>query len=187
MLLERRHILHSQLHCLFLENLTSKQQQKIKNSIIGTNNHLNGIFPSFNSLNSEFYLEFRLSNFFSSCFLFYKADCYNKESKVTHCKKLDELIFNTLSEPNIVIVVSDTSIGNNIAIYVHFFNNLLKKIHYQYHNNKGWAICYQIQNKLDSSSIWLLSYYCHHRYITYSIQNIWLFYVSISTSIDNNI
>lgn len=161
MLLERRHTLHFQLHCLFLENLTSKQ--------------------------CEFHPEFRLSNFFSSCFLFYKADCCNKESKITHCKKLDKLIFNTLSESNIVIVVSNTSIGNNIAIHVHFFNNLLKKIHYQYQNNKGWAICYQIQNKLDSSSIWLFLYYCHHRCITYSIQNIWLFYISISTSIDNNI
>ena len=38
----------------YTENMTPKQQLKIKGSIINANNHLNGIFPSFNSLSYEF-------------------------------------------------------------------------------------------------------------------------------------
>ena len=34
--------------------MTPKQQLKIKSSIVDTNNCLNGIFPVFDSLNSEF-------------------------------------------------------------------------------------------------------------------------------------
>jgi len=36
-LLKRKNASNSQLHCLILENMTSKQQQKIKGSIIDIN------------------------------------------------------------------------------------------------------------------------------------------------------
>jgi len=55
-LLLKRHASYSQPHHLFLKNITSKQQHKIKNSITDANNHLKRIFPSFNLLNSEFHL-----------------------------------------------------------------------------------------------------------------------------------
>jgi len=38
-----------------LKNMIFKQQQKIKSSIVDANNCLNGVFPSFDSLNSEFF------------------------------------------------------------------------------------------------------------------------------------
>ena len=53
-LLESRYIENTNSHCLLLENMTPKQQLKIKSSIVDTNNCLNGIFPVFDSLNSEF-------------------------------------------------------------------------------------------------------------------------------------
>lgn len=111
--------------------MISKQQQGIKSFIVDTNNCLNGIFPSFNSLNIEFCPGQRLIDLFSSYFPFHKADHHNKESKVAYCKKLNKLILNVSSEPNTVVIILNTSIKNNITIsiaYVHSFNNLMKKI-----------------------------------------------------------
>ena len=72
-------------------------------------------------------------NIFSSQFLFHKANYHFNESKTHHCNILDNIMFNTSSDPNIVVVVSDTSIKNNIATsitYIHLFNSLLKKMLY---------------------------------------------------------
>ena len=82
----------------------TKQQVKIKSSINDANNCLNGIFPSFDSLNNEFCLGL------TSHFSFHKADCHSNESKRAHCNKLDEIVFNA---SNIVIVVLDASIKDN--------------------------------------------------------------------------
>ena len=84
-------------------------------------------------MNSEFLPGSRLIDIFSSCFSIYKADYCNKESKAAHCCKLDNLVFNTLLDPNSVIAVSNTSIKNNIAIsiaYIYSFSSLIKKIIY---------------------------------------------------------
>ena len=43
-------------HYLFLENITTKQQQKIKSFIVNVNNYLNRIFSSFDFLNYKFFL-----------------------------------------------------------------------------------------------------------------------------------
>ena len=64
-----------------LDNLMSKQQVTIKSSIVNTNSYLNGIFPSFNSLNREFHPGNRLVNFFSDCFSFHKDDYSSEDSK----------------------------------------------------------------------------------------------------------
>ena len=107
--------------------MTSKQQVIIKSSIVDTNNHLNGIFLSFDSLNREFYLGNRLVDSFSD----HKADCSLEESKSHYCSHLDNVILTASSNLSTLIVVSDTSIKNNVATsiaHVHSFNNLLKKI-----------------------------------------------------------
>ena len=133
LLLGKRHALLSYSHHLSLENMTSKQQQKIRSFIVDANNCLDGIFSSFDSLNSKFQPGLRLIDIFSSCLSFHKADYHSNESKIAHCNKLNELIFNTSLEPNTVVVVLDASIKNNIATsiaHVYFFNNLLKKTLY---------------------------------------------------------
>jgi len=53
-LLKNQHSDLSLSHCLSLENMTAKQRQKIKSSITDANSHLNGLFSTFNTLNSEF-------------------------------------------------------------------------------------------------------------------------------------
>jgi len=55
-------------HCLSLEALMPKQQLKVKSSIVDTNNHLNGIFSSFDSLYKELSPSFRQVDSFSDHF-----------------------------------------------------------------------------------------------------------------------
>jgi len=95
--------------------MTSKQWLKIKSSIININNHLSGIFLSFNSLNKESFPRSRLIDIFSSCFLFYKADHKKEESKAAYYCKLDEIVLNTSLNPNKVIIISNTGIRNNVT------------------------------------------------------------------------
>ena len=117
-------------HHFSLEYIISKQQAAIKSSIVNANSHLNGIFLSFDSLNKEFYLGNRLVDSFSSC---NKADYSLEESKSHYCSLLDNIVLNTSSDPSTVIVVSDTSIKNNVTIsiaHIHSFSNPLKKTLY---------------------------------------------------------
>ena len=90
-ILENRHAKNSPTYCLSLENMTIKQWQKIKSSIVNTNNCFNGIFPSFDSLNYEFSPGFRLIDNFPSCLFFHWANHKNKESYKTHLCKLDKI------------------------------------------------------------------------------------------------
>ena len=116
-------------HC-FLEYITSKQQRTIKNSIVNANNHLNKVFSSFNFLNRELFPGKRLINTFSSYILFHKADCCSNESKTHYCNNLDNIMIKALTKPNIVIIISDTSIKNNVATsiaHIYSFNSPLKK------------------------------------------------------------
>ena len=133
LLLERRYAQNSQSYHFILENMTSKQQQKLKGSIVNMNNQLNGIFSIFDSLNIVLYLGYRLIDTFSSHISIHSSNCNSYKNKVTHCKKLNEIIFEASSDPRIVVIISDTSIKNNITFsifYIHSFNNLLKKMLY---------------------------------------------------------
>lgn len=92
---------------------------------------INNIFLFFNSLNSEFSLGFRLVHIFSSRFLFHWTNCKDKYSKFAYLYNLDNIVFNTLSCFNLIIVVSDINIRNNIAIsitYIYLYFNPIKKI-----------------------------------------------------------
>ena len=102
----------------------------IKNSVVNANNHLNGIFPSFNSLNKEFHPGNRLVDSFSDCFSFHKADHSSRESKSLYCSHLDNVVFTVTSDLSTIVIVSNTSIRNSVAMsitHVYSFNNLLKK------------------------------------------------------------
>jgi len=96
-------------------------------------NCLNGIFPSFDSLNCEFSPGSGLVDLFSSKFSFHQANCKDKRSKATHLCKLNNTVLNVLSSSNSAIVVSDTSIRNNIATFIahiYSYTNHVKKTLY---------------------------------------------------------
>ena len=75
-----------------------------------------------------------LIDIFSSYFSFYHAIHENKESKAAYIHKLDKCIFSALIDPKSVVVVSNASIRNNVAIsiaHVHLYlNSINKTIHY---------------------------------------------------------
>ena len=124
-LLKEKHILFSNHHQLSLKNITSKQWQNIKSFVSNSNSHLNCIFPLFDSLNEEFCLGSRLSDSFSSHYSFHEANYHSNKSKRAYCCKLNKLVFDASNKPNTIIIISDTSIKNNVAIfiaYVHSFN-----------------------------------------------------------------
>jgi len=96
-----------------------------------TNNYLNRIFPSFNSLNYEISPGTQLIDIFSSHFSFYHANHKDKESKTTYIHKLDECVFCTSNNFKSVSVVSDAGIKNNVTMsisHVYSLSNLIKKI-----------------------------------------------------------
>jgi len=129
-LFESRYTINSHPHYLSLENMTSKQWLKIKSSIVNTNNHLNGIFLLFDSLDSKFSPDFRLIDIFSSHFSFHQANCKDKESKVVHNCKLNDIFTEALLNSKYIIVVSDTSIKNNVTIsitHIHSYSSPIKK------------------------------------------------------------
>ena len=129
-LLERR---FAPQHHFSLENITTKQWITIKSSVVNTNNYLNGIFPSFDTLNREFHSRNKLVDFFSDCFSFHKVNYSSKESKSHYCSHLNNIVFTTSSNPTTVIVISDVNIKNNVTTsitYIHSFNNPLKKTLY---------------------------------------------------------
>ena len=114
--------------------LTSKQYLKVKSFIVNANNCLNEIFPPFNPLHKELLSGFRLVDNFPDHFSFHTIDYRDKESKEVYLHKLDKITEDTLSNPKIVIVVSDISIKNNIATFISYIwlssNMTIKTIHY---------------------------------------------------------
>jgi len=101
--------------------------------MINANNHLNGTFPSLNTLNSKISTRIRLIDSFSSCFSFYIVNCKDKESKNAYFCKLNKIIFKVSSKANSVIIILDASIKDNIATsiaYVYSCSNPIKKILY---------------------------------------------------------
>ena len=80
-MLELRHSDNNSIYYLLLKKLTPKQQLNIKDSIINTNNRLNRVFPSFNLFSSEFALENRLIDLFSSCFSFHSLNQKTKKAE----------------------------------------------------------------------------------------------------------
>jgi len=102
-----------------------------------------GIFTTFDSLNLEFHPGSRLIDIFSSHISFHNANHSFNKWKKAYCMKLDEIALKLLSDPKSVIIITDTSVKNNIAFsisYVHSFNNLLKKTLI----NRGWIISHQM-------------------------------------------
>jgi len=101
---------------------------------VDANNCLNGIFSLLiNSLNSEFISGFRLIDNFSSCFFFHQAYYKDKESKTAYLCKFDDIFAKMLLDSKSVVVVSNASIKNNIAMsisYVYSYSNNIKKTIY---------------------------------------------------------
>ena len=97
-------------------------------------NRTNKVFPSFDSFNSKFFSRNRLIDVFSSCFFFYSTNRKSKENIKVYICKLDKITLQLSADPKFIVVVSDTSIKNQIATliaHVHIYNSpVIKTVYY---------------------------------------------------------
>ena len=121
------HIAH---HHLSLNKLMHKQQLWLHSPLINMDNKYYEFLCFFSLFNKEFSLEKRLINFFLDYFSFYtwKWDikCY--------LWNLDNITISTSTDSHSIMVISDASIRNNVAIsilHIHLYNRLIiKMIHH---------------------------------------------------------
>ena len=92
-LIDKHHSKKALLHYRITPHLIAKQWFKIKSLIINTNNYLNKVLPSFDSLNKELSVSFHLVNTFSDHFSFLSVSqkYYNLKTKELIKKKNIEL------------------------------------------------------------------------------------------------
>ena len=83
-----------------------------------TNNHLNGIFPTFNSLNQEFSPRSHLIDYFPDSFSFHLTSCKNANTKTAHHNKLEKLYKKSSHNQDTILIISDMSIRSNVIILV---------------------------------------------------------------------
>ena len=101
-----------------MKNLTFKQYQKLKSSIIDLNNCINKVFPFFNKLYKELSPGFQLVDNFPDCFSFCIVKYKDIEVKNAHIHTFDKIFENSFLNPNTILVIPNTSINNNIAILI---------------------------------------------------------------------
>ena len=115
--------------------LTTHQKALTKGHLIDASIKSHGIFPSFSPLDPEFFPGCRIIDNFSNHFSF---NLVNKEKDKNHQKtraqELDEMVLHNSSSSLSAIVITDTSIKNNIATsisHVHSANQpLIKTAHH---------------------------------------------------------
>ena len=79
------------------------------------NNYFNEVFSSFVSFHLEFSPGHRVIDIFSSCFSFYLSSKCKDNNFKAHIQQLDNLVIESLSIFSHTLVITDTSIKNNIA------------------------------------------------------------------------
>ena len=117
-LLDEHHSKKAKPYHIVLIHLTSKQCLKIKSSIIDTKNHLNEVFPSSDSFNTELFPGFCLVNNFSDCFSFHSFNQKDPNIIITHWNKLNSIYKDSPTNQDTVLIISDTSVKNNVAISI---------------------------------------------------------------------
>ena len=90
-LLDKHYSKRAKPHCMAISQLIAKQWSKIKSPIVDTNNHLNEVFPSFDSLNKELSPGFHLVDSFLNHFSFLKVNQKDFKLLTAHQNKLDNI------------------------------------------------------------------------------------------------
>ena len=115
-------------------SLTNCQRTLTKGHLIDTCIKAYGIFLSFSLLNPKFFPGHCIIDNFSDCFSFNLVVKKEKEINRIHTQELDVIVLHNSSLPHIVLVITDASIKNDIAIsisHVHSVNRpLTKTVHH---------------------------------------------------------
>ena len=117
-LINEYHSKKTLLYCIIISHLIAKQQLKVKSPIMDTNNHLNEVLLSSNSLNKE--LSPGLVDTFLECFSFLLVSQKNSNTLTSHYNKLNNIFENSLVNQDTVLIITDTSVKNNIAILISY-------------------------------------------------------------------
>ena len=114
--------------------LTSKQCLKVKSPIMDTNNHLNKIFPAFNSLNKGLSSGSHLVDTFSDCFSSYLANWKDVDVKINYQNKLKNIYKVSSNNQDTILIISDMSVKSNIITLVSYIQRghkmIVKTIHH---------------------------------------------------------
>ena len=97
LLLDKHLAKKANLHCLTLGSLTLKQHLKFKSFIIDSNDCLNSLFPSFDSLHNKLSSRSHLVDKFSNCFSFHIVNCRDKDIMKVYLQNLDNWILEPSS------------------------------------------------------------------------------------------
>ena len=126
---------------LILILLTEHQHNLIKGHLVNMNNQFNEVFSSFDPLNPEFRLGNRIIDCFSNHF---SNHLFNKNSDhlfKDQIHQLDNIAIESSSSPSTALVVTDTSVKNNIAssicthTYLQQANSQNTSLRYQCHKH----------------------------------------------------
>ena len=115
-------------------SLSNCQRSLTKGHIINSNIKSHGIFPSFSPLDPEFSPSHRIVDIFSNRFSFNLVDKKEKNHNKTRNQELDEVTLCCSSKHHTALVITDTSIKNDIATsisHIHLFNRpIIKTVHH---------------------------------------------------------
>ena len=94
--------------------------------IVDSNDCLNSLLSSFNSLHKEISFSFHLVNNFSNRFSFYIVNCRDKNIVKTHLLNLDKIIEDSYTDLETIIIISNASIKKMSLLL--FYMSVLVKI-----------------------------------------------------------
>ena len=114
-------------------SLTNHQKNIAKDHLIDSCNKVYGIFLFFSPLNSEFFSGSRIIDNFSDQFSFNLVNKKEQEKDKIYTQELDNMVLQNSSLQHTALIITDTSIKNNIATsisHVHIANHPLTKTVY---------------------------------------------------------
>jgi len=132
-LLETNLLSNTISHQLSLNNLTPKQQLKIKDPVINMDNRFNKVFPSFDLFNKEFTPGHHLIGIFSNHFFFHTSSKQSDKNLRVYIWSLNNIALTFSLDSLIALMVSDASIKNQVATsisHIHIHNKQIIKIVY---------------------------------------------------------
>ena len=119
---------------LNIGSLTNHQRSLTKGHLIDSSIKSYGIVPSFSPLDPEFSPGHHIIDNFSNCFAFNLVNKKEKETNKIRAQELDKMVLHNASLPNTALVITNTSIKNNIATsisHIHSANHpLIKTVHH---------------------------------------------------------
>jgi len=134
LLLKARPLFNADPHQLSLSSLIPCQRAKIKGLVVDIDDRFNEVFPAFDPFNKEFSPGSRIVDIFVNHFSFHSFKKSSNESFKACLLLLNNLTISSSLDSSIALVIMDTSIKNNISMFIahiHIHNkDVIKIIHH---------------------------------------------------------